>query len=76
MLQSETLYSWCGRVHRWNGNANALNTSRALFGTPYAALLHDFPARLDQLNQRTFRLLGLSASIALEHTLLGYFLAI
>lgn len=74
LLPEETLYSWCGAVHMWNGNTSALQTSRQLFGSPYSALLHDFPSRLIQLGERTDSLLGSSRTLALRHTLLGYFL--
>ena len=70
----ETLYSWCGHVHRWNGNVNALSTSRQLFGVPYAGLLHDFPSHLDVLVARTSGQIGTAPDLALQHTLLGYFL--
>jgi len=72
---NETLYSWCATVHRRQVSGNAIATSRALFGSNHSALLHDFPAHLDELARRTAHGLGTTRSIALRHTLLGYFLA-
>ena len=74
LLPGETLYSWCGAVHMWNGNTSALQTSRQLFGAPYSGLLHDFPSQLNQFSERTASVLGPSRELALRHTLLGYFL--
>ncbi len=75
LLPDETLYSWCGQVHLWNGNASVLDTSLQLFGARYAGLLHDFPAHLGYLQQSTQGLLGAPEALALNHSLLGYFLA-
>lgn len=74
LAQGETLYSWCGTFHRRALSGNALATSRLLFGTNYAALLHDFPARLGELEQRTQGAIGSAREIAQHHTLLGFFL--
>lgn len=70
----ETLYSWCGRVHEWTGQPSVRKTSLALFGHPSAALLHDFPALLNQLSARVRGALEPPRSVALQRTLLGYFL--
>lgn len=74
LLPSQTLYSWCGAVHAWNGNADSRETSRQLFGAPYAAMQHDFPSRLTTLAERTHHQLEDPATLALQRTLLGYFL--
>lgn len=74
LAQCETLYSWCGTFHRRVLSGNALATSRLLFGTNYAALLHDFPARLSELELRIQGAIGSAREIAQHHTLLGYFL--
>lgn len=74
LAPGETLYSWCGTFHRRAFAGNALATSRLLFGANYAALLHDFPARLGELEQRTQGAIGSAREIARHHTLLGYFL--
>lgn len=75
LRHGETLYSWAGMVHRWCGSSNALATSTALYGAPYTALLHDFPARIHELSARTGGLLGAPEDLALNRTLLGFFLA-
>lgn len=69
----QTLYSWCGMTHALNGEVRATETSKALFGQPYAGLRHDFPSNLDALCARTGYQLGEARQIALHHTLLGYF---
>jgi hypothetical protein len=69
----QTLYSWCGMTHALNGGVRATETSKALFGQPYAGLRHDFPSNLDALCARTGYQLGEARHIALHHTLLGYF---
>jgi len=74
LAPGETLYSWCGTFHRHAFTGNVLATSRLLFGANYAALLHDFPARLGELEQRTRGVIGSAREIARHHTLLGYFL--
>ena len=74
LYPEETLYSWCAQVHAWNGNPSVLNTSKQLFGSPYSGLLHDFPANLKVLHEKTFGLLPDSIDLALNHTLLGYYL--
>lgn len=74
LWSDETLYSWCGAVHGSCPSPNAVETSRRLFGAPYAALMHDFPSHLDGLNRTLAGELGSSDYLALRHTLLGYFL--
>ncbi len=73
---NETLYSWAGVVHAWNSNPDVRDTSRQLYGAPYAALLHDFPSRLNALDERLEHCLGSPRHLALCHTLLGYYLPI
>ena len=70
----ETLYSWSGYVHARNAVLDPRELSRRLFGAPYAALLHDFPAHLDGLDVRLAGALGSPRDLALSRTLLGYFL--
>ncbi len=71
----ETLYSWASRVHLWNTNSDVRLTSKQLFGHSSAALLHDFPAHLKHLNQTTQNALGTTREIALNRSLLGYYLS-
>lgn len=74
LLANQTLYSWCSHAHQLNCSTSAHQTSDQLFGTPYSALCHDFPAHLRTLTQRTRGQLGSPRELALRHTLLGYFL--
>jgi AraC-like DNA-binding protein len=74
LREDQTLYSWCGQAHDWSGGASATETSKALFGRPYAALCHDFPAHLDHLTAVAFDDRVDVSALALRHTLLGYFL--
>ena len=71
---AQTLYSWCGEVHRWNGNPMGIDTSLQLFGSARAGFYHDFPSHLDALVERTGGALGSARQLALGHTLLGYYL--
>jgi len=73
LVHDQTLYSWCGLVHAWNG-LSAQTISQELFGSPYTALMHDFPANLAALDCSTKGQLGHPRTLALKHTLLGYFL--
>lgn len=74
LYTDETLYSWAGTVHQMNPTPSALETSRRLYGAPYAALMHDFPSHLGELDRRMSGALGKPAALAARHTLLGYFL--
>lgn len=74
--RNQTLYSWCAQVHAMNAASDALSTSRALFGAPYAALCHDFPSRLAYLTAHFPHAEFGEIELALRHTLLGYFLVL
>jgi hypothetical protein len=74
LFPDETLYSWAGFAHARNGVADVRETSRRLYGSPYSALLHDFPANLNMLDANLDGCLGSPRTLALRHTLLGYFL--
>lgn len=76
LYANETLYNWAGVVHAWNANTDVRETSRQLYGAPYAALLHDFPSYLNALDERLEHRIGSTRHLALYHTLLGYFLPI
>ena len=69
----ETLYSWLGRTHQLNGRPNALLFSQRLFDYRYAATAHDLPVRLGQLYENTERLLPTPNTLAVTHSLLGYY---
>ncbi len=47
LFSDETLYSWAGFAYARNGVTDVREFSRRLFGSPYTALLHDFPANLN-----------------------------
>lgn len=72
--RGELLYSWCGEVHRRNGNPLGVDTSEQLFGDARAGFFHDFPSHLDALVERTDGKLGDARHLALRHSLLGYYL--
>ena len=72
----ETLYSWAGAVHLSNPTPDVRETSRRLYGAPFAALLHDFPSHLGALAENVGDKFGSSSTLALGHTLLGYFLSV
>jgi len=74
LFPDETLYSWAGFAHARNGVADVREFSRRLYGSPYTALLHDFPANLNTLDTKLDGSLGSPRTLALRHTLLGYFL--
>jgi len=69
----ESLYSWCATLHRRSCTGSALETSSRLFGSRYAGLLHDFPAHLSEFVLRTQGRVADARTLALQHTLLGYF---
>jgi hypothetical protein len=74
LFSDETLYSWAGFAYARNGVADVREFSRRLYGSPYTALLHDFPANLNELDANLHGSLGPPRTLALRHTLLGYFL--
>lgn len=73
MLPTETLYSWCARYHRLTGNRLAADTSQQLFGTSNAGRLHDLPSHLAAFVDRTHERFGTAGSLAMAHTLLGFY---
>jgi hypothetical protein len=73
LTPGETLFSWCARYHRLSGNVHAAESSLQLFGDKRAGLRHDFPSHLDSFAQITDGLLGDTALLARERTLLGFF---
>lgn len=69
----ETLYSWCARFHRINGNTSARLTSRQLFGDSTAGLRHDFPTHLNNLVERTNQYFGSIDELIYQRTVFGIF---
>ncbi|ADE11330.1 conserved hypothetical protein [Sideroxydans lithotrophicus ES-1] len=69
----ETLYSWCARFHRINGNTSARLTSRQLFDDSTAGLRHDFPTQLNVFLGRTNQLLGSADELIYQRTVFGIF---
>lgn len=69
----ETIYSWCARFHRINGNTSARQTSRQLFGDSAAGLRHDFPTHLGTLLARTDQLFGSVDELIYQRTVFGCF---
>ena len=53
IFDEESIYSWCARIHRLIGQANALKTCHLLFKHNNAGLHHDFPRRLSSLIKNT-----------------------
>lgn len=73
LLPTETLYSWCARYHRLTGNRIAADSSQQLFGTPNAGRLHDLTSHLAEFVDRTNGRFGDIESLAMRHTLLGFY---
>lgn len=72
-FSGETLYGWCARFHRINGNTNARLTSRQLFGDSTAGLQHDFPTHLNAFVERTNKLFGSIDELIYQRTVFGIF---
>ena len=73
-LPDETVFSWASRYHRLAGNRLAEETCVALFGDRRQGAQHDFPTRLARLAAGTAGQLGDAEGMALNHTLLRYYL--
>ena len=69
-----TLYSLVAIAHRWGGSSRGEQISQSLFGSPGAGLRHDFPSHLDEFSRRTESAYGQPDEIALNATVLPYFL--
>lgn len=72
-FDGETLYSWCARFHRINGNTSARLTSRQLFGDSTAGLRHDFPTNLNTLCVTTNQVFGSVDELIHQRTVFGIF---
>ena len=73
-LPDETTFSLAGRYHVAAVHRLARDSSLDLFGHPTAGTRHDFSGQLAVLSERTGGALGDGRTIALEHTLLRYYL--
>ena len=74
LVADETLYSWSSRYHRQSGNALASATAKQLFGRARVGAQHDLPCGLAALAVRTRGLLGETAGLIYERTLLPFYL--
>lgn len=72
-FSGETLYSWCARFHRINGNTSARMTCRQLFGDSTAGLRHDFPTHLNTFSEITNQLIGPVDELIYQRTVFGIF---
>lgn len=70
----ETVFSWASRYHQLAGHRLAAQTCLALFGDRRQGAQHDLPNRLASLADAAAGNLGTPQSIALDHTLLRYYL--
>lgn len=69
-----TIYSLVAIAHRWRGSSRGEQISYSLFGNPSAGLRHDFPSHLDEFCNRTESVYGRPDEIALNATVLPFFL--
>lgn len=73
MHRDETLYSWCARYHALTANRLAMDTALQLFGPPVSGVIHDFPSHLGSFVVRTGGRFGDVSTLAMKHTLLGFY---
>lgn len=69
-----TIYSLVAIAHRWGGASRGEQVCNALFGSRGAGLRHDFPSHLDEFSHRTELAYGRPDELALNATVLPYFL--
>lgn len=69
-----TIYSLVAITHRWGGSSRGEQISQSLFGSPGAGLRHDFPSHLDEFCNRTESAYGCPDEVALNATVLPFFL--
>jgi Tn7-like transposition protein D/TniQ len=74
ILYDETAYSWYCRLSTLNGDVPPVVLGNRAFNSPYSALAHDLPERVEKLICINNLPLGDAMSFAREHTLAGYFL--
>lgn len=73
LLPDMTLYSLCACAHRMSNRTSASQTSAALFGSPQAGLLQDFPYALEEFCSRTHSAYGHPLDVARNTTTISYF---
>src|SRR5687768_742508 len=73
-LPDETVFSWASRYHKLAGHRLPAQTCLALFGDRRHGSQHDFPTRLERFVDQTAGQLGTPENVALDHTLLRYYL--
>lgn len=69
-----TIYSLVAIAHRWGGASRGEQISHSLFGSSGAGLRHDFPSHLDEFCTRTESIYGHPDEVALNATVLPFFL--
>lgn len=72
ILDDESIYSWCARLHRLNGRYNPRATSRLLFDHPSAGLRHDLPTHMAHFQRKTRGNIGTLSEILRTRTLYGF----
>lgn len=73
--EDETLYSLVAATQRLRADSRAEETSSVLFGHSVAGLRHDLPTHLEEFSRRTGGTFGTPDELAMQHTVLPYFLA-
>lgn len=72
-LPDETLFSLCGRHHRFWGYSTSWQSAQVMFGGRRAGTHHDLPNGLDEFVLRTDASFGNADQIARNRTLLRYY---
>lgn len=72
-LPGETLFSLVSRHHHMWGHAVSSRTANLFFGHPQGGTHHDLPNRVGAFSSRTMDIYGSTRDIALERTLLRFF---
>jgi len=73
-LPDETLFSLVSRYHLLSGAMHPWITCERLFGHRLRGSAHDFPSRLDEFASRSHGAVGDARQLALERTLLSFYL--
>lgn len=70
-----TFFSWMGIAQALNGESSSYNISEKLLGNGSAGTRLDFPSHLNRFSQTTANAYGFPVDIALNHTVLPFYLA-